>query len=172
MKDYILRLKGIVPAEVCDSIVERYSTKDGWSPGRVGQNVVNVSLRDCDQRKLEGVNDELFVPYAKEALRQYMLHHEYCDLDTDTGYTLCRYREGQGYPAHVDVGQSTRHRVLSCTFWLNDDYEGGEMEFPTAGLKGRCDKGDALVFPSNFVFPHAVLPVTKGTRYSIVTWFM
>ena len=30
--------------------------------------------------------------------------------------------------------------------------------------------GSAIVFPSNFCFPHAVLPVTKGERHSIITW--
>jgi hypothetical protein len=28
------------------------------------------------------------------------------------------------------------------------------------------------MFPSNFLYPHSVLPVTEGTRYSIVTWFI
>ena len=56
--------------------------------------------------------------------------------------------------------------------WIrqNDDYKGGnfliaENEYETA-------KGSAIVFPSNFMFPHAVKKVEKGTRYSIVTWLM
>ena len=30
--------------------------------------------------------------------------------------------------------------------------------------------GSAIVFPSNFCFPHAVLPVTKGDRHVVITW--
>ncbi len=26
-------------------------------------------------------------------------------------------------------------------------------------------------FPSNFMYPHGIRPVTQGVRYSIVTWF-
>ena len=31
-------------------------------------------------------------------------------------------------------------------------------------------KGDIIVFPSNFMYPHKVEPVTKGTRYSYISW--
>ena len=31
-------------------------------------------------------------------------------------------------------------------------------------------KGDLLIFPSNFLYPHEVEPVTKGVRYSYVSW--
>ena len=27
-----------------------------------------------------------------------------------------------------------------------------------------------IIWPSNFLFPHSVLPVTKGLRYSVVAW--
>ena len=26
------------------------------------------------------------------------------------------------------------------------------------------------MFPSSFMYPHEVMPVTKGTRYSLVVW--
>ena len=31
-------------------------------------------------------------------------------------------------------------------------------------------KGDLLIFPSNFLYPHRIAPVTKGARYSYVSW--
>ena len=33
-------------------------------------------------------------------------------------------------------------------------------------------KGSAVVFPSNFMFPHEVQKVTSGNRYSIMTWIL
>ena len=38
-------------------------------------------------------------------------------------------------------------------------------------LKYTLDKGDALMFPSTFLYPHEIGKVTEGTRYSIITWF-
>ena len=36
--------------------------------------------------------------------------------------------------------------------------------------KINLTKGDIIVFPSNFMFPHRVEPVTKGNRYSYISW--
>ena len=34
----------------------------------------------------------------------------------------------------------------------------------------KFDKGDVLVFPSLFLYPHKVEPVKSGTRYSYISW--
>ena len=34
----------------------------------------------------------------------------------------------------------------------------------------KLDKGSIVFFPSNFMYPHGIEPITKGTRYSIVSW--
>ena len=63
--------------------------------------------------------------------------------------------------------QSLRKRS-TCS--INDDYEGGE--FIVADKKYETKKGSAIIFPSNFMFPHEVKEVTKGERWSIVSWLM
>ena len=58
--------------------------------------------------------------------------------------------------------------ILSVVCSLNNDYSGGE--FIMQGKKLDFKKGDVLIFPSNFLFPHEVKPVKKGTRYSAISW--
>ena len=68
-------------------------------------------------------------------------------------------------------------RKLSMTVLLNDNYEGGEFQFATLN-KEKCTintpefnkTGMIIVFPSDV--EHRVAPVTKGIRYSLVTWFL
>ena len=65
-------------------------------------------------------------------------------------------------------GQLKGIPILSFVGVLNDDYEGGKMlvrdvEFP---LK----QGDIIIMPSCFMFPHEISEITKGTRYSFVSW--
>ena len=36
--------------------------------------------------------------------------------------------------------------------------------------KFKLSKGSIVFFPSNFMYPHGIQPITKGTRYSIVAW--
>ena len=51
---------------------------------------------------------------------------------------------------------------------LNNDYEGGKLIFYDKEYKLK--KGEIIVFPSNFLYPHKVTKITKGERYSFVVW--
>ena len=89
----------------------------------------------------------------------------------DTGYTHLLYKgsnKGE-YKEHTDHFDMFP-RVLSCSILLNDNYEGGKFAFFKKELILNPQQGEAIVFPSNFCFPHAVLPVTKGNRHSLITW--
>ena len=52
---------------------------------------------------------------------------------------------------------------------LNDDYEGGDF-IMWETEKIELPQGSIMIFPSNFMYPHKVTPVTEGTRYSYVSW--
>jgi predicted 2-oxoglutarate/Fe(II)-dependent dioxygenase YbiX len=34
----------------------------------------------------------------------------------------------------------------------------------------KFKQGDLIIFPSIFLYPHRVEPVTKGVRYSFISW--
>lgn len=87
---------------------------------------------------------------------------------------LLKYTPGGHYEAHCDASAEC-NRAATVIINLNDDYEGGELMFyqgyrkeilKTLPLKKR----DIVFFPSNFLFPHKINPITRGTRYSIVAW--
>jgi len=89
----------------------------------------------------------------------------------DSGYLINRYTETQFYNYHIDVLKDvTKRRILSMCLYVNDDYEGGEIEFPYFCHKPK--RGEIIVFPSIWLYPHRSRPVITGTKYSIVTWFM
>ena len=87
----------------------------------------------------------------------------------DEGFQYTQYPEGGYYRWHTDIGDGpTEYRKLSVVLQLNDDYEGGQLQFFPAKFDVPKKKGMVAVFPS--YMPHSVTPVTKGTRYSLVTW--
>lgn len=59
--------------------------------------------------------------------------------------------------------------TLSILGGLNDDYEGGDLVF-WESEKIVLKAGQIMIFPSNYMYPHKVIEVTKGTRYSYVSW--
>ena len=86
---------------------------------------------------------------------------------------LLKYSPGGKYEIHTDHYTNTP-RHLSIIINLNDDYEGGDLIFTDQKQKEikrlKLGKGSIVFFPSNFMYPHSIEPITKGTRYSIVSW--
>ena len=76
---------------------------------------------------------------------------------------LMKYEKGAKIHPHVDHAP---HVYGSCTFNLNENYEGGDFVFFRGKKKIKLKKGDALIFPANYFWVHEVEPITKGVRYS------
>lgn len=56
---------------------------------------------------------------------------------------------------------------LAGLFYLNDDYEGGELYFPNQGIQFKPKPGAAYFFPGDKNFVHGVTEITSGIRYVI-----
>lgn len=91
-------------------------------------------------------------------------------------YSIYRGTEGGKYSWHCDqetpYADGTR-RELSFTLLLESPEEGGLFEWKDESMSVRSvsmNRGDLIVFPS-FV-QHQVTPVTKGTRISLVSWYL
>ena len=86
---------------------------------------------------------------------------------------LLKYTSGGKYEIHTDHFTNTP-RHLSIIINLNDNYRGGDLIFTDQKNKEikrlKLSKGSIIFFPSNFMYPHSIEPITKGTRYSIVSW--
>tara|TARA_R100000742_G_C4279162_1_gene103091 strand:+ start:2270 stop:2845 length:576 start_codon:yes stop_codon:yes gene_type:complete len=85
--------------------------------------------------------------------------------------TVLKYEQTGFYTYHTDHCKKIP-RTLSMILLLNNDYEGGQLSFRWNEEEHRIDtKANRLIiWPSNFMYPHSVFPVTKGKRYSVVAW--
>jgi hypothetical protein len=84
-------------------------------------------------------------------------------------YSLLKYSGGQECKSHYD-GPTETGRSVSAIVYLNNDYTGGELEFPNFGIKIRPEPGMLVLFPSNYAYTHIAHPVETGTKYAVVTW--
>jgi predicted 2-oxoglutarate/Fe(II)-dependent dioxygenase YbiX len=85
-------------------------------------------------------------------------------------YQLLRYQTGEEYKAHYD-GASKHNRAVSPILYLNNDYEGGFIEFVNFNLKVKPKAGSLFLFTSTYPYSHIAHPVTGGTKYAIVSFF-
>jgi hypothetical protein len=78
--------------------------------------------------------------------------------------------EGKGthFNIHADHGPAYNCTV-SAVIYINEDYEGGEIKFPRLDNYVHKPKiGDIAIFPSNYIYEHASLPMESGTKYCVV----
>jgi predicted 2-oxoglutarate/Fe(II)-dependent dioxygenase YbiX len=85
-----------------------------------------------------------------------------------------RYRPGDYFIRHMDRDRAGgNQRQVSLIAFLNADFEGGALTF--GGFDGARPlslppvPGLLVLFRSDWI--HQVEPVTRGERYSVVSWF-
>lgn len=56
---------------------------------------------------------------------------------------------------------------IAGLFYINDDYEGGELYFPNQGIKFKPKAGSAHFFPGDMNYIHGVTEIKSGIRYTV-----
>ena len=85
------------------------------------------------------------------------------------------YPAGGFYDWHIDsdvVGINeppVRKISMTCLLSHESEFEGGGLELMSDGKIARPKQGQAIFFAS--YIRHRVIPITKGTRKSLVMWF-
>lgn len=156
-----------------------------WQPAEVlseaGDYTVNSSARNCYNYFLTGNQSSCHpqdpIRRASESLEIGInaavedFRGRYSIVPLNSHHTvLLRYEPGNMFHNHID-DHPRFPRVVSVSLFLNDNYDGGDLEFKEFGLKITPKSGDMVIFCSGFPYMHQVTPVTKGIRYSVVKWY-
>ena len=146
-------------------------------------NSVNKKIRDVKSWPLFNIGIEsrttvFWANYFNSIFTEYIQRYNRSIGNEETNFILkdtevLKYKKNGKYTFHVDHGLYSP-RTFSCIYFCNSNYEGGELCFKFLGQEKELtiEKKDnrMIVWPSNFLYPHAVKPVTKGIRYSVVSW--
>jgi predicted 2-oxoglutarate/Fe(II)-dependent dioxygenase YbiX len=184
LKDLIVVEKGLIPKDVCDHVIQTIEKRD-WAPhtwynaqaGTFGSE----ATMELDVQNTTEELQELLTPYVIQAGASYNEKAHYnCERTKQIMYKFSkirfnRYSPGQIMRKHHDHIASLFSPpeqgipVLSFIGNLNDDYEGADLVF-WDDYTVPLGKGDIIMFPSLFLYPHAVTEATKGKRFSFVSW--
>jgi predicted 2-oxoglutarate/Fe(II)-dependent dioxygenase YbiX len=175
LSDYVM-VGNVFTPEQCQWYIEKLN-QHKWQPHRWFQNDTSeyVYRKDFDTTYDSELQNTMKDPILKFVYKYYDDHREPGDTSAYySGIRFNRYNEGESIKLHIDHihslfdGKKRGIPVLSFVGVFNDDYEGGEFMLCNEEIKLK--QGDCIVFPSVFLYPHEVKPVTKGTRYSWVMW--
>jgi predicted 2-oxoglutarate/Fe(II)-dependent dioxygenase YbiX len=183
LEDYI-KIYPKLDKEFCNKIIKElkmsewkqhnfYNVKDQTFAPQSGSKELDVSWDDIPSRK--ELTDKTW-----ETVKKYILE----DLNKSyfngwEGFTRIRfnkYKKTRLMALHCDHihdmfdGNRKGIPILSVLGLLNDDFQGGEFLMFDEEKEIKLKAGDIMIFPSVFLYPHRVAPVTKGVRHSFVSW--
>jgi predicted 2-oxoglutarate/Fe(II)-dependent dioxygenase YbiX len=183
LEKYILHFKNAMDKKICSKTVEEITKFKNWQEHQFHEpksgKLINVSgSQELDNTWNKSKNHQYFMDNIGKCIVEYINYFKFSWHDTITGYSdirFNRYKKNKKMAMHCDHittlfdGQRKGIPTLSCLGVLNQNYIGGEFIF-FDDMKINFETGDLVIFPSNFLFPHRVEPVKKGTRYSYISW--
>tara|TARA_R100000388_G_scaffold25298_1_gene19642 strand:- start:1137 stop:1709 length:573 start_codon:yes stop_codon:yes gene_type:complete len=186
LESYIRAYDNSLPLENVSSLIKWSLTQSFDDAGLGKENIVDKNIRDVggidlinfDNKSktkthwgnyLGSVFQKKFNEYSKE-----VAPFAGTSISAISAINLLKYDQGCHYKEHTD-NFTANPRILSSILFLNDDYEGGELEFfePTKKeliAKVEPQSSRLIIWPSDFLYVHKVNPVRKGKRFTVVSW--
>lgn len=170
-----------------------------WGPWYELGTMMNIGMLDKDQKLkplsesndheklqrefLESISDAFFTT-TEDYIKEYNITYPRWSR---SGLSICKYIptvekkiQHMALQYHTDTHHFNEDSpgnkfAVTCTMYLNDDYDGGEISFldESAGkvVKYKPKAGDVIVFPSGEPYYHGIHQVYNGDRYIIRTWW-
>ena len=188
LDECIFVVEKIIPADLCDAIVQDIETRS-WSPhvwylpdtgARVSEETMELDIQHANPQLHQSLS-QYVIEAGRKYNQTYSYQHPSCVIrtaqimNTFSPIRFNRYSPGQIMRQHHDHihdifdGKRKGVPVLSFIMNFNDDYEGADLFFWEDTVV-KLGKGDIIMFPSNWLFPHGVTEAIKGKRYSGVCW--
>lgn len=138
-------------------------------------DIIGVAYYDTYQDSFTDPRDafnktlsNLFLEYFKPIEMDYLGYHG-VSMSTHDSYSVLRYGIGQKFINHIDDHEKI-HRRVSTVYYANDNYSGGEINFPRFNISYKPKANEMIIFPSTYVYNHSVSEITEGIRYAVVSW--
>ena len=184
LKDLIHVERGAIASDLCDYIIKdierRQWKKHSWY--NLNEEVKSEDTKELDVQYITSDLQYSLLSIMNHVASSYVKKYSYKQVyRTQTIMTMYspirfnRYSDGQTMRQHHDHihslfdGEAKGIPVLSFILNFNNDYEGADLYFWN-DYKISLGKGDVVIFPSLFLFPHGVTEIKKGVRYSGVSW--
>jgi len=181
LEDYVIVIKNAVPKKLCKKALQELKEAD-WRQFQFYDYKENSHKTLSHEKELEtsyhfiDSHDEIG-EHLWYAIDKYVKKFKFHWFPGWNGYTKLKYnkyKKGTLMAEHCDHihdmfdGVIKGIPTLSIIGALNDDYKGGNL-IMFENKKYNLKAGDVIIFPSNFLYPHKVTEITKGTRYTYVS---
>jgi predicted 2-oxoglutarate/Fe(II)-dependent dioxygenase YbiX len=140
----------------------------------VNSDDIDVVYHDGKDEKDEKLYQEIFKHITQYGNTDYGKWARQTGLEHLSDFRFNRYEANTFMAEHVDHirslfdGEQKGIPVLSIIGLLNDDFTGGEFVLCDEVIPLK--KNSLMIWPSVFLYPHKVMQIKSGTRYTFVGW--
>jgi hypothetical protein len=178
--------QGFATGPVCDWLRQRADGR--FRPAMMYDGTLKAEQvdphRTCSDYEFDILNTDLVLLLVREriaaltklptiAMEPPRIFHYALGQEIKPHYDRC----GDGVGGYGRDGGYLGDRIATFLLYLNDGFEGGELDFPKAGFRYKGAKGDAVYFahvePSGKPDPlslHAGLPIRRGEKWVLSQW--
>jgi hypothetical protein len=176
--DKFIKTYEVFDETLCQSIIEIFETSQQQRVDNAG--VPNFTQVNINSSGKYGKFVKLLCYKTVDILKKYKKDlPEYIEWFPDKFYfeefRIKKYNPGKvdQFGLHTDVqDHMTAKRYLAFLFYLNDDFVGGETDFPYNELTVTPETGKVLVFPPTWQYPHRGLHVKSGSPKYIMSTYL
>lgn len=147
------------------SIIDKYKEKDMFETIKVSNRLISVDKDEPRFKKhLKEITSFIEDQYIQKTGKTIYLKH----------FWLSEHMEGPGGPIHIDSEHSPDNVdfELSAIAYFNNEFTGGELNFPKLKYNFMPSTGDIVTFPPfGTKYMHRVKPIISGKRQSVAMWF-
>lgn len=152
----------------CKEIIEICENYGKWSgatneDGRIGHENVPSNDIHFTEIKLHSIWEDLIKTFIAPLISRHWGSFKTKDLNI--GF-IVKYEHDKFYK----LGPHHDSSSYTINISLNDEYEGGEVNFIKKKKRIRNKKGYALIHPGRITHYHEGLPITGGTKYICVSF--
>lgn len=180
---YISYFKDAISSKLCNIIINYFDKNAKWeaSTFSTSSGISPITKKQVFMHNYWITQNQKYYSHLKECylncVNEYTKKHPRVIPERFTDFRMNRYTKGGYMKSHIDNihhshGQQFGYPHITALLFLNDDYEGGDFILCDGEYEVPKKKGSCIIFPSNFMYPHEVKYVSKGTRYSVMTWII
>ncbi len=173
----VLYLPRVFEPEFCQQLIAQYDAAGGTSSGfmrEVDGKTVVVNDTSHKVRKDHVIEDARIIRAIQARVQRRIVPeilkiHNFDATHMERYLVGCYTAEDGGHfqPHRDNTTKGTAHRRYAVSINLNNDFEGGELNFPEYGSRPfKPPVGGAVVFSCALM--HMVTRVTQGRRYAFL----
>lgn len=162
--DNIIYIENVLHKDEHQEILDFVTRRKFWVPQP--WDAKTIALDQMSDEVIDSLEKVFTVAYEKAK----DVYDVPIDIFSKDRFNLIKFEKDFVLHPHADVSSNESLHIASI-YYINDDYEGGEIHLIDHNIKIKPKPNSLIIFPGNENYTHEVFRILEGERYSSSLWF-